>query len=123
MKCVSGKLGLVMLVLTFLGRPNASHAGIIVNANENAVYSGIAASPGQIFDITATGQVNISDLNGGYITDANGTLLIARRSAPVLTTSSPLSPRPGPQRSVKRKTSILHEAMVSANWPAAPTLD
>jgi hypothetical protein len=77
MRRALGPLGFAMLFLTCLSLSTTTYGGIIVDADVNAVYTGVVASAGQVFDITATGQVNISNLNGGYITDANGTLLVA----------------------------------------------
>jgi hypothetical protein len=70
-------LSLVSFVGLCASTVPTAYAGIVVDADLNDVYSGIAATPGQIFDITATGQVDISNQNGGYIVDPNGTLLVA----------------------------------------------
>jgi hypothetical protein len=54
-----------------------ARAELIVDAAPPAVYSGIFATPGQVFQITASGVVDLSSTNGGYQTDANGTIVAA----------------------------------------------
>lgn len=51
--------------------------GILVSSTPPAVYSGISASPGQVFEIVATGTVDLSATNGSYVTDADGTIVTA----------------------------------------------
>jgi hypothetical protein len=70
-------ISLYFLAMLLASAESTSYAGIIVDANLNDVFTGIVATPGEIFDITAAGQVNISNQNGGYIIDPNGTLLVA----------------------------------------------
>lgn len=52
-------------------------AAVPISSVPPAVYSGVDAAPNQVFQIVATGTVDLSAINGSYVTDADGTVVAA----------------------------------------------
>jgi hypothetical protein len=67
---------LVLIAIGLLSSPacHAQTSTVVVNADVFVNATGIYIQAGQKVQITATGTVNISDDNGGYFTDPNGTI-------------------------------------------------
>jgi hypothetical protein len=52
-------------------------AAISISSVPPAVYSGVEAAPNQVFQVTATGTVDLAITGGPYVTDADGTIIVA----------------------------------------------
>jgi hypothetical protein len=65
------------LVLGLAGACHAQTSTVAVNADVFIVPSYVQIQAGQTVTFTASGSANISDDNGGYTTDPNGTITIA----------------------------------------------
>jgi hypothetical protein len=110
-----GRLRGSIITWAILALPAMTRADVIVNSTDAIDYAGVVATPGQVFQITATGRVSLATLDGPYITDANGTILTRRRWAPGPTTSSAVSPPPAPRLSVASRTSTRASATTSVS--------
>jgi hypothetical protein len=72
-------LVVTLISAVILGSSPSTRAAVVqatVYADDFFNPTGILAAPGQSFAISSTGEVDISVLNGGYKTDADGTILI-----------------------------------------------
>jgi len=70
------QLALITL-LTSAASVQAQNLTFTVDSSQMFNFTGIFASPGEAFQFQASGSVDISDSNGSYITDPNGTILFA----------------------------------------------
>jgi hypothetical protein len=57
--------------------PSVLQAGFIVDSTHVIDYTGFVATPGQVVQITATGEIDMAYDNGHYVTNPDGTILVA----------------------------------------------
>lgn len=59
-----------------LSLPLAAGAAVVnVGSNQLVTYAGITATAGQVFQLSATGTVELANRDGHYVTDANGAIV------------------------------------------------
>ncbi len=75
--CARNWFGGLFASCALLAITSAAHAGIIVDSTHVIDYAGVVATPSQVFQITATGEIEMAATYGPYVTNPDGTILVA----------------------------------------------